>query len=320
MHISESGVIDYEKRGQRLDRVLAEMFPEYSRERLKAWLKSGELLIDGATLKPSLKVQGGEKVALTSVMAEVDPHHAEQMDLEIIDEDEHVIVVNKPAGLVVHPAPGNLGGTLLNGLLYHCPELVDLPRAGIVHRLDKETSGLMVVTKTFAAHKSLVDQLQARSVHRAYQCLVWGTPVSGETIEARMGRHPTDRMKMAVVDETEDRGKTAITHYRINHRFKHATFVDVQLETGRTHQIRVHMAHRAYPLVGDPVYGRKGVIPARFPEPLRDALKSFKRQALHARRLEFTHPEKGEVSYEAQKPDDFLNLLTVFKEHDSPDS
>ena len=316
MHISESGVIDYEKRGQRLDRILAEMFPEYSRERLKTWLKSGELLVDGKTPKPSLKVQGGEKITLQSVMTEVEPHRAEQMDLDIVHEDEHVIVVNKQAGLVVHPGAGNISGTLLNGLLFHNPGLVDLPRAGIVHRLDKDTSGLMVIAKTFAAHKSLVDQLHERTVHRAYQCLVWGAPVSGETIDARMSRHPTDRKKMAVVDEFAERGKSAITHFRVNYRFQHATFVDVQLETGRTHQIRVHMAHRTYPLIGDPVYGRKGVIPARFPEPLRDVLKSFKRQALHARKLEFIHPELGEVSYSAQKPEDFMELLAAFKEYD----
>lgn len=313
MHINESAVIEYKKKGQRLDSVLSEMFPDYSRERLKIWLKSGELTINGGSSKPSFKVKGGEKIQLNTQLSEPDPLKAEPMELHIVHEDDDVIVINKPAGLVVHPAPGNPGGTLLNGLLHHYAYLAELPRAGIVHRLDKETSGLMVVAKTFAAHKSLVDQLQQRTVHRAYQCMVWGVPVSGESIEASMGRHPVDRMKMAVVEG----GKHAITHFRVNTRFTHAALLDVELETGRTHQIRVHMAHRRYPLVGDQVYGRKGNIPARFAEPLREVLQSFKRQALHARSLEFIHPVDGLVSYQAEMPGDFKVLVEAFTNYDA---
>lgn len=296
--------------GKRLDQVLAKLFPDYSRSRLKRWIEEGQVRVDGSALRPRDKLRGGERIELRVVEAPSGTHLPQDISLNIVFEDEHLVVIDKPAGLVVHPAAGHYDGTLLNALLFHIPDLETLPRAGIVHRLDKETSGLLVIAKTLKAHKSLVDQLQARTVNREYLALVQGTIITGGTVEAPIGRHSTDRKRFAVVPN----GKEAITHYRVAERFPHHTLVKVQLETGRTHQIRVHMAYLRFPLVGDPQYGRLRLPPGASTR-LKEALRSFKRQALHAVRLSLRHPETGdELSWESPLPRDFLEILEVLRE------
>ncbi|KXJ41234.1 MAG: hypothetical protein AXA67_06500 [Methylothermaceae bacteria B42] len=295
--------------GKRLDQVLSTLFNDYSRTRLKQWIEEGRVLVDGRQWRPRDKVQGGERIALEIVVDPVGKCQAQAMPLTILYEDEHLLVVDKPAGLVVHPAAGHHDGTLQNALLHHAPELDKLPRAGIVHRLDKDTSGLLVVARSLKAHKGLVDQLQARTVKREYLALVVGKMITGGTVEAPIGRHPVNRKRFAVVED----GKEAITHYRIAERFPFHTLIKVQLETGRTHQIRVHMAYLRFPLFGDPEYGRLRLPPGAS-EPLIKTLRHFKRQALHAKRLSFRHPASGEmVSWESPIPEDFENLLAVLR-------
>jgi len=279
--------------GQRIDHVLATMFPDYSRSRLQKWLKLGQILVNGQVWSAKDKVAGGEVITCTISPLEEVTAEAEAVPLNIVYQDEALIVLNKPAGLVVHPAAGNWHGTVLNGLLYHFPELEGVPRAGIVHRLDKDTSGLMVVARTIAAQTALVDQLQSKTVNREYRAIVYGCPVAGGTVDAPIGRHARDRKRQAVVD----RGKPAITHYRIAARFRHHTSLKVFLETGRTHQIRVHMAHIGFPIVGDPVYGGRLRIPGNTSEALEQALRGFHRQALHAIALGLTHPVSGDSCY-----------------------
>jgi len=292
--------------GRRIDQVAVELFPEYSRARLQTWLKSGDLLVNGKKVKPSGKLLGGESFVLTAIAEPVSEVHAEDIPLDIIYADETVLVLNKPAGLVVHPAAGNWSGTLQNALLHYDPELAGIPRAGIVHRLDKETSGIMMVARSLQSHKKLVDALQARVVTREYLALAIGEMVAGGSVDQPIGRHPKDRKRMAVVEG----GKEAVTHYRINRRYHGFTLLDVKLETGRTHQIRVHMAYIQHPLVGDPIYGGRRRVPAGLTEETRTAVQQFPRQALHARRLSFEHPQSGEeVSFEAPLPDDFKSLL-----------
>jgi 23S rRNA pseudouridine1911/1915/1917 synthase len=297
--------------GQRLDQALARMFPDYSRSRLKAWMLDGSVLVDGAARRPRDPVQGGESVVLTvsadaAVRAEPEP-----MALDIVFEDADLLVVNKPAGLVVHPGAGNPGGTLMNGLLAHAPQLESLPRAGIVHRLDKDTSGLLLVAKSLPAHTALVRALAERTVSRQYLAVCNGVLTGGGTIDAAIERHPVDRTRMAV----RDSGRPAVTHYTVVERFRGHTCVKVVLETGRTHQIRVHFAHRRHPLVGDPVYGGRLALPAGASEVLRNALRAFRRQALHAARLELSHPVTGEaLSFEAPPPADFRALLRAMRE------
>lgn len=296
--------------GLRLDQALVQLFPQYSRSRLTTWIKEGRVLVDGETLKPKALVLGGEVIELTPIVESNDRVEPEPVPLDIVHEDESLIIINKPAGLVVHPAAGNWSGTLQNGLLNYLPELSKVPRAGIVHRLDKETSGLMVVAKTLEAHTHLVDQLQARTVRREYLALVQGELIAGGTVDEPIGRHPVDRKRMAVVNN----GKEAITHYRIEERFHGYTLLRVSLETGRTHQIRVHMAHIHYPLLGDPVYGGRLKLPAGARDDLRAAIQTFHRQALHATRLGLIHPQSGEsVSWEAPPPPDMLNLLDLLR-------
>ena len=303
--------IPAEAAGRRLDQVLAELFPDFSRSRLQQWMKTGEILLDGECVAPRYRVFGGEAVEIGAELTAADEVQAQPMALDIRYQDEHLLVINKPAGLVVHPAAGNPDGTLQNALLYFDPSLAALPRAGIVHRLDKDTSGLMVVARTLAAHRSLVEQLQARSVHREYQALVQGVLTAGGSVDAPIGRHPRDRLRMAVTAS----GKPALTHYRVLERFANHTFVLARLETGRTHQIRVHMASIHHPLVGDPLYGGRLRLPAGVGERLRQALSGFRRQALHAWRLELLHPASGEpVGWEAQMPDDFAALLAAVRE------
>ncbi len=296
--------------GTRLDRVLARLFPEYSRTRLQEWLKAGHLQIDGSSPAPRTPVSGGESVMLDAGIAERrDPTldaTAEPVDFTIVHEDEDILIVDKPAGLVVHPAAGHAGGTLQNGLLHFDSRLEAVPRAGIVHRLDKDTTGLMVVARNLAAHNRLVTQLHERAVTREYHCIVAGVPVAGRTIDAPIGRHPRDRQRQAVVRA----GKPAVTHFRVERKYRAHSHLRVRLETGRTHQIRVHMAHAGLPLVGDPMYGGRPRLP-RQPHPrLREALEGLRRQALHAARLELSHPGSGQwLSWEAPLPADFCAVL-----------
>ena len=296
--------------GRRLDQVLAELFSGYSRSRLQRWIKSGEVLLDGSQVPVRYRVMGGEEVEIRAKPEAESEVVAQDIPLDVRFEDEHLLVLNKPAGLVVHPAAGNPDGTLQNALLFYDPQLVTLPRSGIVHRLDKDTSGLMVVARSLTAHKALVEQLQARTVHREYLALLHTVLTAGGTIDAPIGRHPRDRLRMAVVDS----GKEAITHYRVRERFAAHTLVQVRLETGRTHQIRVHMAHIHCPLVGDPLYGGRLRIPRGASVALREAIGTFRRQALHAARLELIHPASGEpVGWEVDMPEDFAQLLAVLR-------
>lgn len=306
-----SARIPDELAGQRLDRALARMFPDYSRSRLKAWLLDGSVLIDGASRRPRDPVQGGETVVLTVTADVAVRAEAEAMTLDVVFEDADLLVVNKPAGLVVHPGAGNVSGTLMNGLLAHASQLEFLPRAGIVHRLDKDTSGLLLVAKSLPAHTALVRELAERSISRQYLAICNGVLTGGGTIDAPIERHPVDRTRMAV----RDNGRPAVTHFTVIERFRAHTFVNVVLDTGRTHQIRVHFAHRRNPLVGDPVYGGRLSLPAGATEALRNALRAFRRQALHAARLELKHPATGqELSFEVPPPGDFEALLQILRE------
>jgi 23S rRNA pseudouridine1911/1915/1917 synthase len=278
-----------EQAGQRLDQALAALLPDYSRSRLKAWIESGEVLVDGGARRPRDKVVGGEQVVIRAVMQDETRAEAQSMPLVLAYEDRHLFVVDKPAGLVVHPGSGNPDRTLQNALLALDPGLAALPRAGIVHRLDKDTSGLLIVARTLPAHTALVRMLADRDVHREYEAVCRGVMTGGGTIDAPIQRHRLDRVRMAV----REGGREAVTHYRVIRRFRAHTHVRVQLETGRTHQIRVHLAHAGYPLVGDRVYGGRLALPKGASERLRSVLREFPRQALHAARLEFTHPASG---------------------------
>lgn len=297
--------------GLRLDQAAAELFADFSRERLKAWIKSGALTRDGAPARPKDKLFGGERLTLEATLEEDTRFAPQAMALSIVHEDDDVLVIDKPAGLVVHPAAGNPDGTLLNALLHHAPGQMQLPRAGIVHRLDKDTTGLMVVAKTLAAHASLVEQLQARTVSREYDAVVTGRMTAGGSVDGPIGRHPKDRKRQAVTPS----GKPAVTHYRVVERFPAHTHVRCRLETGRTHQIRVHMAHRRFPLIGDPVYAGRLKMPAGATDALKDVLRHFPRQALHARKLAFVHPGTGEaLTFRAPLPDDMLMLLDFLRD------
>ncbi len=309
--IQLSADVPYEMGGQRLDQVAAQLFPEYSRSRLSGWIKDGRLQVDGQSLRPRDTVHGGSRLVLEAEQEAQGEWVAQDIDLDIVYEDEQILVLNKPAGLVVHPAAGHQDGTLLNALLHRVPDLVNIPRAGIVHRLDKDTTGLMVVAKTLQAQTKLVEQLQARTVSRIYEAIVVGVVTAGGTIDAPIGRHGQQRQRMAVMDG----GKPAVSHYRVLERFRSHTHVRVKLETGRTHQIRVHMAHVGFPLVGDPAYGGRFRIPPAASATLVDAIKSFPRQALHARFLELDHPLTGErMKWEAPLPDDLVWVLTLLRQ------
>ncbi len=292
---------------KRLDQALAALFPEYSRSKLKEWIEKGQVLVNGQLLRPKDKVFGNESIEIKAELEQQsEDWEAEHIPLNIIFEDPHLLVINKPAGLVVHPAAGNRAGTLVNALLHHAEELKNLPRAGIVHRLDKDTTGLLVVAKTLQAHNSLVSQLQARSLKREYEAVVWGMILSGGTIDGRIARHPQDRKRMAVVET----GKEAITHYRVLKKFKSHTHLQIKLETGRTHQIRVHLSYIHHPIVGDKTYGGRLRVPPKASPSLLELLRNFSRQALHARRLGLIHPETGEeMLFEAAIPEDFKELL-----------
>ena len=306
-----SSTIPDDLAGVRLDQALASLFPDYSRARLVRWLKEGQVTVDGALLRPKDKVFPGQQVVVSVVLADETAWQAEDIPLEVVYEDDSVLVINKPAGLVVHPGAGNQDGTLSNALLHYAPEIEAVPRAGVIHRLDKDTSGLLVVARTLQAQKSLVEQLQARAFEREYLALAVGVMTAGGTVDAPIGRHPSSRLRQAVVQG----GKEAITHYRVEERFRAHTLVRVKLETGRTHQIRVHMAYIHYPLVGDAVYGGRLRIPAGCTPALEQALREFKRQALHAERLGFVHPRSGEfMSWQAPLPDDMARLIEACRQ------
>ena len=303
--------IPVELAGKRLDQVLAALFSDYSRSRLTQWLKQGQVLVDGEQRKQRDKVSGGEQVSLTVELERDERFEPEPIPLDIVYEDESIIVLNKPAGLVVHPAAGNWQGTMLNALLHHDPNLDTVPRAGIVHRLDKLTSGLLVIARTLEAQTSLVAQLQERSLTREYDAVINAVLTGGGKVDAPIGRHPADRKRMAVVTS----GKPAVTHYRLAERFRAHTHIKVRLETGRTHQIRVHMAHLKYPLVGDPVYGGRLRIPRASSELLQQTLRRFPRQALHASRLGLIHPKSGEyMEWQVPLPEDMEQLLEVLRQ------
>jgi len=296
--------------GQRFDQALARLFPEYSRSRLTLWIKEGRVFLDEAAARPRDSVMGGQRVRLEILEEALSELEPEALPIDIVYEDQALIVVNKPAGLVVHPGAGNRAGTLQNALLHHAPELAQVPRAGLVHRLDKDTSGLLVVARTLESHARLVVELQAREFEREYLAITNGVMTGGGTVDAPIKRHPTDRVRMSV----REGGREALTHYRVLKRFRAHTNISVELETGRTHQIRVHLAHIKYPLVGDQVYGRRLGPPRNASPELQATLRAFHRQALHAVRLGLTHPVSGErVLWEVPPPADFRQLLAALE-------
>ncbi|MEH6550509.1 MAG: 23S rRNA pseudouridine(1911/1915/1917) synthase RluD [Pseudomonadales bacterium] len=312
-NIKRRAQISEAEHGIRLDQAAAVLFPEFSRARLQLWIKSGQLCVDGKTAKPKEKVYLGNNLVLDAELEQEGVWLPMKLDLDISYEDEDILVLNKPAGLVVHPAAGHANDTLLNALLHHCPELETVPRAGIVHRLDKDTTGLLVIAKNLMAHNNLVEQLQARTVKREYEAIACGVMSGGGKVEKPLGRHPTQRKKIAVLERG---GKEAITRYRVLKRFLAHTHIAVQLETGRTHQIRVHMAHLRYPLLGDPVYGGRMRLPPAASAELQERIRSFGRQALHARRLGLVHPASGEdMSWEAELPTDMAEMLLALAAH-----
>lgn len=294
----------------RLDQAIAQLFPDYSRSRLQGWIKDGCVTVDGEQKRPRDKLLGGELIRVEAELERIEDHQAQDIPLDIVYEDDDILVLNKPAGLVVHPAVGHADGTLLNALLHHSPEIAQVPRAGIVHRLDMDTTGLMVVAKTIQAQTELVAQLQERSMGREYEAVVQGVMTGGGMVDEPMGRHSRNRQKMAVTAM----GKEAVTHYRVLHRYRAHTHIRLKLETGRTHQIRVHMSHINYPLVGDPLYGGRFRLPKGVSEPLVKVLRGFQRQALHAKKLELWHPSTGELmSWEVDLPADMQVLLDALQ-------
>ena len=297
--------------GLRLDAALAQLLPEYSRSRIKAWIVSGQVTVNGAACKPRETVHGGDAIVVDAVIETVVAPRPQAIALDVVFADESIIVVNKPAGLVVHPGAGNPDRTLQNALLHYRPDLAHLPRAGIVHRLDKDTSGLMVVAASVAAHTELVSAMAKRRIVREYEAVCVGALTGGGRVDQPIGRHPVERTRMAVRRD----GRAAVTHYRLRQRFRAHSYVGVRLETGRTHQIRVHMAWLRHPLVGDPLYGGRLQIPAGAGAGLEAALRSFRRQALHACRLGLTHPDSGEeMAWTAPVPADFAALLEALQQ------
>jgi 23S rRNA pseudouridine1911/1915/1917 synthase len=304
-------IVPPELAGKRLDQALAALLGDFSRARLQQWIREGRVTVNAARRRPRDPVYDGDRIEVKPHLEAQTEWAPEAIPLDLIYEDDDILVINKPVGLVMHPAAGNRAGTLLNALLNYAPELQNIPRAGIVHRLDKDTSGLLVVARTLRAQTRLVEQLQARAFEREYRAVVVGVMPAGGSVDAPIGRHPVHRKRMAVVAS----GKPAVTHYRVLERFRAHSLLSVRLETGRTHQIRVHMAHIKYPLLGDPVYGgRQRIPPACSPE-LQEAVRNFRRQALHAFRLGFDHPVSGApVHWEQPEPEDMRALIALLRE------
>jgi len=295
---------------RRIDQVAGELLPQYSRARIQSWLKSGELLLNGSVAKPKDKVRIGDKLELNVLLRAQGDWQAENISLSVIFEDEQLLVINKPADFVVHPAPGHSRGTVVNALLHYCPQLRALPRAGLVHRLDKDTTGLMVIAKTLKAHQSLVEQLQHRTMGREYEAIVWGELTGSGKVNAAIGRNPANRQKMAVVAG----GKPAITHYQLAECFNGCSHLRLKLETGRTHQIRVHMASIMHPLIGDKTYGKSPGLLKTMSSRERSAVLAFPRQALHAKRLRLYHPNGSDMFWETSLPADMLELITLLQQ------
>ncbi|MCC2605653.1 23S rRNA pseudouridine(1911/1915/1917) synthase RluD [Planctobacterium marinum] len=310
--VSLSAELELQHAGLRLDQCLAECFDDFSRSRLKNWILEGNVKVDGqVVITPRLKMKGIEVLELEAQVEDEVGYQPEDLPINVVYEDDDIIIVNKPVGLVVHPGAGNQSGTLLNALLYHYPDISVVPRAGIVHRLDKDTSGLMVVAKNIAAHTQLVTQLQAREISREYEAVAIGAMVGGGTVDKPIGRHSTKRVAMAV----KEMGKEAVTHYRVIERFREHTHLRLKLETGRTHQIRVHMDYIKHSLVGDQLYGIGLKLPKSATEQLTEQLRGFRRQALHAVQLGLFHPLTGEwMSWQAPLPDDIKALLVALRE------
>lgn len=304
--LSRQWMATFEYSGRRLDQALSEVWSDFSRSRITAWIRSGAVTVDGSQVKPKHALSPDETVRLN---CKLDAHpgnpQPQAITLDILIDDPEVLVVNKPAGLVVHPGSGNPDGTLVNALLHFDSDLSPLPRAGLIHRLDKDTSGCLVVARTPQAHRFLVEAMKQRLIKRHYQALVWGQVIAGGTVDEPLGRHPVDRRRQVIRPD----GRDAVTHYRVARRLAAATLLDVELETGRTHQIRVHMQSIGHPIVGDPVYGRRG-LPGGLSDAQRDRVRAFRRQALHARRIRLPHPD-GErmIEAEAELPADFSELL-----------
>jgi 23S rRNA pseudouridine1911/1915/1917 synthase len=312
-YIKKELIVPAEFALQRIDRVAAELLPQYSRAKIQTWLRMGQLLINGKVAKPKEKVQLNDKLELNAELIAEGAWLAQDIPLAVVFEDDQLIVINKTANFVVHPAPGHHSNTVVNAVLHHCPQLQNLPRAGIVHRLDKDTTGLMVIAKTLEAHHSLVEQLQSRTMGREYEAIVWGELTGGGKVEAAIARNPQNRQKMAVVAS----GKPAVTHYRMIRRYVGCSHLRLKLESGRTHQIRVHMAHIRHPVVGDPTYsGRSGIVKA-MSVAARNAVAEFSRQALHAKSLRLIHPVQGkELSWEVGLPADMLDLIKSLSTED----
>ncbi|MBC7005903.1 23S rRNA pseudouridine(1911/1915/1917) synthase RluD [Photobacterium sp. BZF1] len=297
--------------GLRLDQVIAELYPDYSRSRIKEWILNGMVSVDGeVTTKPRLKMMGGEELFIKAEIEDEVRWEAQDIPLDIVHEDEHIIVINKPRDFVVHPGAGTPDGTVLNALLHHCPALAEVPRAGIVHRLDKDTTGLMVVAKTIQAQTRLVRALQKRRITREYEAIAMGKMTGGGTVDKPIGRHPTKRVCMAV----SEFGKPAITRFRVAEHFREHTRIILRLETGRTHQIRVHMSYLSHPLIGDAIYGGRPRPPKNASDELIQALRAFDRQALHARMLRLEHPITGELmEWRAPLPIDMVAMISILR-------
>lgn len=310
-NISECALVPAQLAGQRLDQAAAALFPAFSRSRLAAWIKAGALTVDGSKARPRATLLGGEQLRLETDVPADTGNAAQVVAFGRVFEDEHLLVVNKPPGLVVHPGAGHSDGTLVNGLLHHDPGLAALPRAGVVHRLDKDTSGLLVVARSLRAHTALVRAMRRREVKRRYWAVVEGVMTGGTTVEAPVGRHPQARTRMSVRED----GRAALTYLRVKQRFRAHTLAEATLETGRTHQIRVHLNHLRYPIVGDRNYGFRGRLPTGAGEALRRTIAGFRRQALHARELALAHPVSGEpLRWTAPLPEDMQALLDVLRE------
>ena len=306
-------VIPEKFKGKRLDLALSKLFPEHSRSRIQSWIKAGEVEVNNSKYKQRNVVNSGDIIKINTTLKSIDKHQAEHISLDVIHEDKAIIILNKPAGLVVHPGAGNQKHTLVNALLHFDEKLDVLPRAGIIHRLDKDTTGIMIIARTIESYTYLVNELQERNIKRNYKAIICGQLVAGGVIENKIGRHPVHRTKMAVTDK----GKLATTHYRIIKKFQHYTYLDIQLGTGRTHQIRVHMNNEKHPIIGDPLYGKNTFIKKGINASLREFIKNFKRQALHAYNLEFTHPvSKKIISLNAELPDDMNNLIKILEMYD----